>query len=126
MRIESDRAHMWNMRRRRKRPPVSPRDFQKAVGLLEDAAAIVAAEQARMRRADEYAVLHGGRCGDRPNLLFARERGSYVDPGAAAVSRSGEGALAADLLSRASVDEIGIGGVLRHAPHGRRIGKHHQ
>jgi len=50
MRIEGDRTHVRNMRRRRKRPAIAARNFQEAVGLLEDAPAIVAAEQARVPR----------------------------------------------------------------------------
>src|SRR5208283_3197754 len=126
MRIEGDGTHVRDMRRWRKRPSVAPRDFQEAVAFVEEVSAIVAAEQAGVRGPDEHAILHGGRCGDRPDLFLARERGSYVGPGSAGVGRARERALAADVLGRAGVDERGIGGILRHAPDGRRIGKHHQ
>src|SRR5208282_3857956 len=118
MRIEGDGTHVRDMRRWRKRPSVAPRDFQEAVAFLEEVSAIVAAEQAGVRGPDEHAILHGGRCGDRPDLFLARERGSYVGPGSAGVGRARERALAADVLGRAGVDERGIGGILRHAPDG--------
>src|SRR5260370_27200941 len=72
VRIEGNRADVRDVRRRRKGPSVAAGYFQEAVAFLEQAPAIFAAKEARMRGPDIDAVLHRGRGRERPEFILAR------------------------------------------------------
>src|SRR5579863_6223275 len=89
-RVEAQRADMRNVRRRGKAPAVASRHFQKGGTFAEGAAAVLAAENPRMRGTDEDFARGAGHSRDRPYFFVSRHPGRVVRPSAAAVARAGQ------------------------------------